>query len=166
MSWVYSAHTLTQPARTLCALRPGPAHNAGSWRELGRVIAPSPTVSWSCRRHASTVSQPALAVSQAVSCPSVTIQKLYLDPSPYCAPCHAPTAPYRGARSNVSQRCRALCRSLSCDTPSSKVALLSRYAHLYHDTIPNGQAMRAHTACPARRPTVLWRMLGRVVAES
>ena len=67
---------------------------------------------------------------------------------------HASPASYRGACSSVSQRCCTPCRSLSCDTPSSQAALLSRYAHLYCDTPHNGQAMSACAAHPMRRPIV------------
>ena len=133
----------------------------------GRVAS----VHWPCRMRAPTVS---LAISQAVSpvvscplsSPSVTIQKWYHDPSLCRAPCRAPTTLYHSARSAISQRCCALCRSLSSNTPSSQAAHLSRYAHLYRDTISNGQAMRARAARLARRPAVSWHMVGRVVAES
>ena len=94
LGWVHKVHTLNPScAHIASALRPGSAQRRVVACALGHIVVPSPIVSRLCP----AVSWPCPAMSlrarvhwHAVSqLPLVTIQKLYRDPSPYRAPCHA-----------------------------------------------------------------------------
>ena len=135
-------------AQAARALRPGRDRTVARPRAGRNVVAhrapcgrPCPTVSG---RVAARTRALARHVSALLPSPLVMIQKLYSDTSPCHASCRAPTAPYRGACSVVSQCCCAPCHRMSRDTPSSQAALVSRYAHSYRDTTPTTRPPSCH----------------------
>ena len=150
LSRVYSAHTLTQPARTLIL---GRGHSMRWAPCRGRVVVrrtpcrkPCPVVSWSC-----------LCAHAAMLSPlPVTIQKLYRDPSPYCAPCRARCRAFRIAlvpcRRALGVVSLPLLRHKGCPKP--------RYKPLYRDLPWLG-----HGRARCRTPHVqVGLVLGRIVA--
>ena len=90
-------------------------------------------------------------VAALLPSPPVTIQRIVSQLNP-CRAC-------RSSLHCVIGSCCAVSQPLAHCVTTPGLPLLSRYTHLYRNTPPNDQAMRAQAAHPARRSAVLQGLL-------
>ena len=134
-----------------------------------RIVADPSRVTMRTCAHAPAGAQ----CHSAMSCPSVTIQKLYRDPDPCRTPCRARCCECHSAPTPCNRVLSAVSQPLARCVATPGLPFLPRYKGLYHDTLrspghPRARARLYRAHCPSYYgacSVVSWASLGCIMAH-